>query len=229
MAAVTLTENLPSPLPEGIHGGKFPLIGYYFLLTYSKTAGILLDWFTGEFCASAGLESMERTAAEIPPGSRGVLVMPDFDGSVSPLPNPDTRGAFLNMTLNTSKESIFRAILESLGYSLREQITYLKKNGIKLDSIRSTGGGANSYLWLQIKSDILNSPVEKPLVTESAVLGAAMIAAAGSGFFKTIKEGSEKLYKPGRTFYPVPEAHLVYSELYKDYCRIKNKLLQYYE
>ncbi len=227
MAAVTLTEKLPSPLPEGLYGGKFPLNGYYFLLTYSKTAGILLDWFTGEFCAGKSIEAMEKQSAKIPPGSRGVLVMPDFDGSVSPLPNPGARGSFHNMTINTSKESIFRAILESLGYSLREQITYLEKTGIKFDTIRSTGGGANSSLWLQIKSDILNSPVEKPLVTESAVLGAAMIAAAGSGFFKTIKEGSKKLYKPGRTFYPVFKTHDIYSKLYKDYCRLKNKLFQY--
>lgn len=229
MAVVTLTEKLSSPLPEGLFAGKFPIEKYYYLLSYSKTAGIVLDWFNNELCGGADFKKTEKSAAAVPPGSSGVFVMPDFDGSVSPSPNPDMKGAFLNMSLETSRSEIFRAVLEALGYSLREKITHLQKTGIRFHAVRAAGGGAKSGLWLQIKADIINFPLEKPLITETAALGAAVIAAAGTGCFKTLEEAAENLYNSGKTFYPDKEAWRIYSRSFKDYSRFKQKIFECYK
>jgi len=224
MACVTLTKSRPSGLPAGLLSGKFPVPGSWFVLAYSKTAGLVLDWFRREFFPSASLEDLERMASAIPPGSHGLLALPHFDGTVSPVPNPAARGAFYGLTLRHTGAHLFRALLESLAYSLQENIALMRRNGFKLDIIRSIGGGAKNNLWLQIKADVTGLGVEKPAVAEAAVLGAAMLAAAGNGEFKSLAESGAAWYQAERTFTPDKKNMQKYQAFYQEYIRLKTQL-----
>lgn len=86
--------------------------------------------------------------------------------------------------------------------------------------MRAIGGGAKSDLWVQMIADIVGLPVERPAVAEAAVLGAAMIAAVGSGEFASLEQSSEAFHQSGKTFSPSPENHVVYQELGEKYVRL---------
>lgn len=224
LALVTLTERLPSPMPQGLYGGHFPIAGLFFLLAYSKTAGLLLHWFQQVWADGKSLADLDAEAATVSPGSRGITLLPHFDGAVSPVPDPAVRGAFSGLTLEHTRADMYRAILESLAFSLRENVENIVLQGFKPSVIRSIGGGAKSDLWLQIKADVLGLPVEKPCVTESAVLGAAMIAAVGQGTFRSLSQASAGLYRPAKQFIPNLSLSDTYQEAYQRYIDLRKKL-----
>ena len=92
--------------------------------------------------------------------------------------------------------------------------------GAQTDVIRSIGGGAKSGLWLRMKSDVTKRAVERPLVTEAATLGAAMLAAVGAGDFGSIEECSTSLYRAQCVFEPDPTASALYEEPYARYIEL---------
>ena len=159
-------------------------------------------------------------AARVPIGSRGLTVVPHFDGMVSPRPDPRVRGVFCYLTLQHTRADIFRAILESLTFSLYENIEFLRQHGLSVDVIRSIGGGAKNDMWLQMKADVIGMPVEKPMITEAAVLGAAMLGAAGYGDFQSLADSSEALYRKRCVFTPDLAKHRVYKEPYTRYQKL---------
>ena len=217
LALVTLAERLPDALPAGLLSGTFPVAPYHCALAYAKTAGVVLDWFRGVFCPEKTFADLEALAAGVPVGCSGLTALPHFDGMVSPAPNPAARGAFCGLTLAHSLGDMYRALLESVAFSLRENLDLLAENGLPAEAIRSIGGGARSDLWLQMKADVAGRPVERPAVTEAATLGSALLAALGHGRFPSLAEASASWYRVGRLFAPDAERHAAYAEPYERY------------
>ncbi|MDH7569692.1 MAG: FGGY family carbohydrate kinase [Armatimonadota bacterium] len=217
LGMVTLTEALPHPLPRGLLGGQFPIPGYYFALAYAKTAGLVLDWFRDVFSPGRQLADLDAMAAHVPIGSRGATALPHFDGMVSPEPNSATRGVFAGLTLHHTLADLYRALLESVAFSLRENLELMRRAGLCPTVVRSIGGGAKSDLWLQMKADVSGMTVERPVVTEAATLGAAILAAVGHGRHPSVAACSAAFYRPQRVFAPNPENHERYQEPFQRY------------
>jgi xylulokinase len=220
LALVTLTEHLPQPMPPGLLGGRFPIPRYQFALAFSKTAGVVLEWFNRELSPDRNLRDLDDMASHVPIGSRGVTMLPYFDGMISPVPDPDARGGFLNLSLHHTRADMYRATLEGLGYTLHENLEFFRRCGFDVNIVRAIGGGAKSDFWLQMIADITGLSIERPMVAEAAVLGAAMIAAVGSGAFSSLEECSEAFYKRERVFAPHPGNHALYEKLCKNYIRL---------
>jgi len=219
LAAVTLCEELPDPMPAGLLGGRFPLPRYRYLLAYAKTAGLVLEWFRREFRPGSTLAELDAEAAAVPPGSLGVRALPHFDGVLSPVPRPHTRGHFANLTLAATYAALYRALLESLAFSLRECVELFSEAGAPCALVRSIGGGARSDLWLQIKADVTGLPVERPEAVEAATLGAAMLAAVGAGLRGSVDEASATMCRIARRFEPTGAA-ADYESPYAEYRRL---------
>ena len=217
LALVTLTEQLPFPRPPGLLGGRFPIRTYAFALAYSKTAGVVLDWFRREFGAGRDWTALNALAAMAPIGCHGVTLVPHFDGRVSPVPDPTTRGAFLNLTLQHTLGDLYRASLEALSFILRENMEFLNRCGLSFDTVRSIGGGARNEFWLQMKADVTGRTIERPAVLEASTLGAAMLAALGHGAFHSLAEASAAFYRADGVFEPDADRHALYEEPYARY------------
>jgi xylulokinase len=218
LALVSLFEAATaSPLAPGLMGGRFPIPGYSFALAYAKTAGLIVDWFMQEMGAGKTRAELEALAAASPPGSRGITVIPHFDGMVSPQPNAAARGALMNLSLHHTLGDMYRAVLESIAFSLRENLELMQSSGLSVGTLRSIGGGARSDLWCQIKADVTGMPVERPAVTEAATLGAAMLAAVGAGAFASLAECSAAFYRAEYTFVPDTQRHALYEAPYHAY------------
>ncbi len=224
LALITLARAISGSLPPGLLTGPFPILDFRYVLAYCKTAGLLLEWFRRELAGGLSLEEMDGFAATVPPGSRGLNVLPHFDGMVSPTPNAASRGVFCNLNLNHSRNDIYRAILESLAFSLRENLEMVERCGFQMEALRSIGGGARSDVWIQIKADVCGRPIELPVEREAAVLGAAMLAAVGHGDFESVEESSGRLYRVRRVFEPNPGTRAAYEESYSEYRRLQSTL-----
>jgi len=224
LALVALTERLPDPLPPGLFGGRFPIPQYQFALAFAKTAGLVLEWFARECGAGASLANLNAQAAAVPIGSRGVTVLPHFDGAISPHPDARARGHICNLTLGHTRADLYRALLESIAFSLRENLEALRRAGFAVASIRSIGGGAQSDLWLQMKADVSGYPVERPAVTEASTLGAAMLAAVGVGEFASLEGAAAATVRIDAVFTPDAQAKQEYEDAYQQYQRLSRML-----
>lgn len=206
----------------------------FLLLPYCTTAGIVFKWFKDEFC-SAEAETAQRSgesvydmltalASEVPAGSNGLVAVPHFAGKFSPDSNPAARGVFFGVGLDTRKGHMVRAILESIGYMLRENVEAIEKVGVPVKAITALGGGSKSRLWNSIKADICARDIHTMGQSESTSLGAAILAGVGCGRFRSVPEACARVCVPRDTFHPDPRNREVYERGYRTYLDVFHRL-----
>jgi len=151
-----------------------------------------------------------------------LIVLPHFCGIITPISNPNMKGAIFGLDLKVDKIDIAKAIMESIGFMLKEQIDFLSSKGFKINEIISLGGGARSNIWLQIKSNILNRRILALENEESASFGCAVIAAVADGLINKPDVVKQKV-RIREEFIPDPKEVDIYEQKYKKYlqfCRM---------
>jgi len=206
--------------------------GKFFLLPYGQTAGMVLKWFKDQFCAQDVKEAeinnedvydlLTAQASCIPIGSDGLLMLPHLMGAGSPEFNPLAKGLFIGISLNTTKAHFIRAIMESIACMIYKNIENIRNHQIPVAEIRALGGGAKSILWNQMKADLSNIPLITLKSTETASMGAAILAGLGAGVFQSIEEACAKIVHKDLVFHP-NKAHTA------DYRKIYEKYIELYE
>ena len=128
--------------------------------------------------------------------NEGVYMIPAFTGLGSPYWKDESRAQIVGMTLNTKKEHIVRATLESMVYNTKAIIDEIKKSGNKLKFISVDGGISNNKFVLQFLADMLGCEVVKSKFSESTVLGAIYVALISLNIVseKNIKESACGFY-----------------------------------
>jgi xylulokinase len=127
--------------------------------------------------------ALDRIAAKVPAGARGLLYAPWLCGERSPVDDPTLRAGLLNMSLEHSRDDMIRALLEGVALNTRWMCAPLNRFlGKPIDQITMVGGGATSDVWCQIFADVLGIPVRQPETPIQAnAVGAALIAGVGIG------------------------------------------------
>lgn len=199
----------------------------FLMLPYCPTAGIVLKWFKDEFCNKEIEESLkegisvyqllDESASVVQPGSNGLILLPYLAGTLSPDTNPYAKGVFFGVNLETKKQHFVRAILESIGYMLRENIELLESMGIRVTEIRSLGGGSSSTLWSSIKADITNLQITIMEQPESTSLGAAILGAVSINLYSSVAEACELHIRAKDFYYPDRFHHDIYNKSYAAY------------
>jgi xylulokinase len=199
----------------------------YTSITFNLTGGLLLRWYRDTFCQEEirearelGSDPYEVIIARSNPEPVDIYVLPHFVGSGTPTLDPKSRGAFVGLTLQTSKGDLSRAILDSTNYDLRLNLDCLKGVGIPVEELSAVGGGSKSASWLQMRADVLGAQVSVPQISEAASLGAAILAAVSTGFFADAQAGSREWVKAARTFEPDSRMHDRYTEKYANYLKL---------
>lgn len=115
------------------------------------------------------------------PGADGLVMLPFFNGERTPnLPN--ARASFHGLgPTNFTRANAYRAAMEGATFTLRHGFDSLRGAGLAFSSIRLTGGGSRSAAWRQMVADVFELPVEVPVESEGAALGAALQALWASG------------------------------------------------
>lgn len=158
------------------------LPGKYLALPNCYTAGVLLKWFRDNFMHDgATYDEINKMIAARGRDESGLIVLPHFAGYLSPVNNASATGVIYGLTLDTTKYDVAHAIMEGVGFLLRENLELLERHGISSRRIISLGGGAKSPLWLKIKANICGREMVTLADDESTALGCAMNAALALG------------------------------------------------
>ncbi len=128
-----------------------------------------------------------------------VYLVPAFTGLGCPYWDPDARGALYGITRDTGKNEITRAAIESVAYQTRDLFKAMSEDGIVPSNLKVDGGMTGNDWLMQFLANILNITVNRPKITETTALGAAMMAAYTDGKYSTLEElsqlwNSEKTY-----------------------------------
>lgn len=136
-----------------------------------------------------------------------VYMVPAFTGLGAPYWDPNARGAIMGLTRDTGIAEIVTAGLQSVCYQTRDLLEAMSKDEAKPARLRVDGGMVVNDWVVQFLADILNLPIERPLVTETTALGAAYLAGLSCGVYQDLEEVSQ-LWSQEHEFTPeMPEAH----------------------
>jgi len=168
-------------------------------------------------------DTMTNGALKVPAGSRGTMLFPDFFSETG-----SGRGSILGISMDTTREQIFRACIESLSFRARQSLELLEKAGnFKADSIICVGGGSKNKLWNQIRADVMAIPVKLIGQKETTVLGAAMFALIGTGDFNNPYDVRNVINYNEQVIEPSPDS-IIYQDYYDKYLILQKNLSQTY-
>jgi xylulokinase len=128
-------------------------------------------------------QALDRIAATVPAGARGLLYMPWLFGERSPVEDANLRAGLVNLSLEHSRADVIRAFLEGVALNTRWMLEpFVRFVGRENAAVTAVGGGAQSDLWCQILSDATGRTVRQPETPIQAnAIGAAFIAGVGLG------------------------------------------------
>jgi xylulokinase len=239
-AALALQVTTPYPdmstplrLPLYVHS----LPGAYLFVPVLPTGGMALKWFRDAFgaeevgrAAESGRDAYDlltELAAQVPPGSDGLVMLPHLMGAGSPEENPAARGAFSGFTLRHGKGHFARALLEGVAFNLRQILLALHQAGYRFGEVRTSGGGARSPLWNQIKADVCNLPIQTLANEETALLGDAILAGAACGVFGSVAEACAQMVSLKERI-PPGEDRSAYEQAFQRYEALHHCLGPYF-
>ena len=189
--------------------GAFP--GPYSLAAGMATSGAITDWLRK--LAGGDFAGLVRQAADVPAGSRGLLLLPYFAGERTPLFDPDARGVIAGLTTSHGLGELYRAALEGIAYGVRHNLEAMRSAGGKAGRLVAVGGGTQGGLWTQIVSDVTGTEQQVPAETIGAAFGDALFAAVATG-----TDPDVEAWNPvATTVRPDPARGAVYGEFYRRY------------
>ena len=145
---------------------------------------------------------LSEVIASCEPGAGGVIFTPWLHGNRCPFEDANAAGMFFNISLETGKTEMIRAVVEGVCYHLRWMLECQDKKVKTAKTIRFCGGGALSEVTSQILADILDRPVEVPAQPQNVgSVGAALTAAVGAGVIGDIEQASHMI-RPAFVYYP---------------------------
>ena len=192
--------------------------GHYHLMGCMLSAASCNKWWNEDILKTADFAAEQADIKKL--GENQVFFLPYLMGERSPHNNPDARGMFIGMSMDTAREDMTQAVLEGVTFGLRDSLEVAKSLGIKIERTKICGGGAKSPLWKKILANIMNLKVDVIESEEGPALGGAMLAAVGCGEYPDVETIAEKVVKVVDTVEPEPELVAKYEERYQKFKKI---------
>ena len=197
----------------------------------SDAAGKAFRWFADQLYPAAdgvggdarpAFEALTATAARVEPGADGLLFFPYLLGERT-LGSAQSRASFVGATLGHDRAHFVRAVLEGITLEDCRALRCLCPQGPR-EPIRCVGGGAESRLWNQIRADIFGHPVQTLALTEGGVLGAAILAGVGAGWYPDAAAGADEVVRVAETWNPSAAAARRYEAVFGTFCAVHDAL-----
>lgn len=192
--------------------------GYNNVSGIVSTSGKALQWFkeiTGQ--GAAPFNRLINDVVSVPAGANKLIFLPYLAGERAPLWDPNARGAFIGLTMNHTRREMTRAVMESVGFAIRDIITVMEELGLHVDDMRITGGQARSPEWIQMKADITGKRFLLPVMKDAELAGDLCIALLGLGHYQSLADAAEESIQIERVFEPNNTNRLVYDDLFSAY------------
>src|SRR2546421_8198264 len=214
------------PVPR-VHTFNHAVPGAWYLMGVTQAAGLSLRWVRDNIGLPeralepwTGLDAYELLAKEseqIQPGCDVLLFLPYLQGERTPHLDPWARGGWIGLTASHDRRHLIRAVLEGVAFSLKDCSTIIQGQGLPIEQVRVTGGGAKSPLWRQIIADVLGVELVTTNATEGPAFGAALLAGVASGLYASVQQACEATVRVMERTEPRPEVERVYAQAYETY------------
>jgi xylulokinase len=216
---VFASSNQPFFEPQGrLHAFCHAAPNRWHLMGVMLSAAGSLRWYRDTIAPGRSYDDLLAPASEVAIGSEGLLFLPYLTGERTPHPDPLARGAFVGLTVRHTQAHLTRAVLEGVGFGLRDSFELMKGVGLAaIRQVRVSGGGARSPLWRQMLADILNSELVTVNTTEGAAYGAALLAGVGAGIWQDIDAACAQVIEVTGSNQPNPDAAARYEAIYAQY------------
>ena len=190
-------------------------------------SGSALNWLADLLPVAGAPESrhaaFDQLAAEVAPGSDGVLCLPYFLGEKTPVQDPLARGAFVGLSLSHGPGHLWRALLEAVAFGFRHHVEVLEEIGYRPRRFLASDGGSRSLVWMQIVADVLQAPVTRIETAHGSAIGAAFVAMIASGQAVSWSDAG-RLGRLGAAILPRSANAPVYDRCYQEYRRLYEAL-----
>src|SRR6266576_381996 len=224
--ASTPQVDTSGPVPR-VHTFNHAVPGAWYLMGVTQAAGLSLRWVRDNIGLPeralepwTGLDAYELLAKEaegVSPGSDGLLFLPYLQGERTPHLDAYARGGWIGLTASHNRRHLVRAVLEGVAFSLKDCFSIIREQGLPMEQVRATGGGAKSSLWRQIIADVLGVELVTTNAQEGPAFGAALLAGVATGIYSSVQQACEATVQVVAQTPPRPEIEHTYARAYETY------------
>ena len=192
--------------------------GTYHLMGCMLSAASCNKWWMDEIIGTKDYAGEQKDITGL--GENHVFFLPYLMGERSPHNDPNARGTFIGLTMDTTRADMTQAVLEGVAFALRDSFEVAKSLGIPIERTKICGGGAKSPLWKKIVANILNVKVDILENEEGPSMGGAMLAAVACGEYENVEEAAKAIVRVVDTIEPDPALAAKYEERYQKFKEI---------
>jgi glycerol kinase len=176
-------NNLLTTIAWKVNGEvQYALEGSVFI------GGAVVQWLRDGLKIIQKSGDVEELASKVEDNG-GVYFVPAFTGLGAPYWNQHARGTLVGLTRGSSDAHIARAAIESIAFQSMDLLKAMESDaGMPIKEVRVDGGATVNNQMMQFQSDIIDTQVIRPQVTETTALGAAYLAGLAVGFWNSIDE-----------------------------------------
>src|SRR2546421_1226145 len=214
------------PIPR-VHTFNHAVPQAWYLMGVTQGAGLSLRWVRDNIGLPeralehwTGLDAyalLTREAEGVPAGSDGLLFLPYLQGERTPHLDAYARGGWIGLTASHDRRHLVRSVLEGVAFSLKDCFTIIEEQGLTLEQVRATGGGAKSPLWRQIIADVLGVELVTTNAQEGPAFGAALLAGVTSGIYSSVQQACEATIRIVERTLPQSDKPVAYARAYEQF------------
>jgi glycerol kinase len=189
-----LLLNTGTQVVKSTHG-LLPTVAYdlpgsrrvYALEGSIAVTGSLVQWFRDSLEMISSAPQIETLASSVRDNG-GCYIVPAFSGLFAPHWREDARGVMVGLTSYVTKGHLARAVLEATGWQTKDVVDAMNADsGLGLTKLKVDGGMTANNLLMQFVADVLDVPVERPMIAETVSLGAAYAAGLAIGYWADVE------------------------------------------
>ena len=214
------------PIPR-VHTFNHAVPRAWYLMGVTQGAGLSLRWVRDNIGLPeralehwTGLDAyalLTKEAEGVPAGSDGLLFLPYLQGERTPHLDAYARGGWIGLTASHDRRHLVRSVLEGVAFSLKDCFTIIEEQGLTLEQVRATGGGAKSPLWRQIIADVLGVELVTTNAQEGPAFGAALLAGVASGIYSSVQQACEATIRIVERTLPQSDKLVAYARAYEQF------------
>ncbi len=225
---LVITDKLPTApmLLKGLSAMPQPCKAGMSIIAVHPTGNAVLNW--ARALVDTPIETVENDLNNRDLGPSPVMAVPYLSGSMTYWEDGrKAKGGLIGLTLATSKTDVVQSFMEGIAYDTVTSLSMMSTQGIQIDRIRITGGGARSAWWTQLKADITGKPIEVVAHPEPGTLGVALLAGLAVGIYEDMQEISKKYSGTKSVYTPNPERAALHQERLDTYQKLMGLLLEH--
>lgn len=191
--------------------------GGWHLMGCMLSAASCNKWLMEEVFRTEDYAAEQAPISEEALGRDPVFFLPYLMGERSPINDTDARGAFVGMSMDTSRADMTQAVLEGVAFALRDSVEVARSLGLRVNKSMLCGGGAKSPLWRKILANVLNMELTVPASEQGPAMGGAMLAMVACGEYESVEAVCKALVRVADTISPQPELVARYEVQYQKF------------